>query len=162
MSKVKAIPDRCHSVNAYLVVDDAEEALDFYSKAFGAHSLSRMPGPDGKGTLHAEMVIGDSTVMLADEYPQMNLKSPKSLGGNCASLHIYVDDADSLFDQAVDAGCEVLHPMSDAFWGDRYGKVSDPFGHHWGIATHVEDLSEEEMAARAQAMFAHLGRGDAE
>jgi uncharacterized glyoxalase superfamily protein PhnB len=162
MAKAKAIPDRCHSVNVYLVVTDAAEALHFYSKAFGAHSLRSMPGPDGKGTMHAEMVIGDSTVMLADEFPQMNLKSPKSLGGNCATLHIYVDDADALFNQAVEAGCEVLHPMSDVFWGDRYGKVADPYGHHWGIATHVEDLTEEEMAARAKEAFANMECRDAE
>ncbi len=112
--------------SAYIVVTDAAEALEFYSKVFGAHSLSRMPGPDGKGTLHAEMVIGDSAVMLADEFPQFNLKSPKSLGGNCATLHLYVEDADAVFAQAVKAGCEVLQPMSDAFWGDRYGKVCRP------------------------------------
>jgi PhnB protein len=161
MSDVKAIPDRCHSVNAYLVVTAAAEALEFYSKAFGAHSLSRMPGPDGKGTMHAEMVIGDSVVMLSDEFPQFNLKSPKSLGGNCASLHLYVEDADALFNQAVAAGCDVLHPVSDTFWGDRYGKVADPYGHHWGIATHVEDLTEEQMAERAKEAFANMDCGDA-
>ena len=94
--------------------------------------------------------------MLADEFPQFNLKSPKSLGGNCATLHLYVEYADAVFAQAVKAGCEVLHPMSDACWGDRYGKVADPYGHHWGIATHVEDLTEEEMAERAKEAFANM------
>jgi len=152
------IPDRFNTVSTYLIVPSAVEALEFYAKAFGAETICRMPGPDGQSTMHAEMGIGDSTVMLTDENPQFNLKSPHSLGGCTASLHLYVEDADAMFQRAVDAGCKVLAPIQDMFWGDRFGKVADPYGHHWGVATHKEDLTEEEMQERAAAAFAQMGQ----
>ena len=107
--------------------------------------------------MHAEMRIGNSTVMLTDENPQWEMKSPETLGGSPSSLHVYVDDADKYFSRAVEAGCEVVAPLMDAFWGDRYGKVKDPFGHQWGIATHKEDLSMEEIGKRAAEWFANMG-----
>jgi len=154
---VKSRPDGFNTVSVYLVVKNAVEALEFYQKAFGAEVGARMPGPDGKSTMHAEMRIGNSKVMLTDENPQWGMKSPTTLGGSPASLHVYVDDADKFFNRAVEAGCTVTAPIMDAFWGDRYGKVADPFGHHWGIATHKEDVRPEEMGRRAAEFFANMG-----
>ena len=154
---VKPVPDGFSSVSVYLVVKNAVEALEFYQKAFGAEAGARMPGPDGKSTMHAEMRIGNSTIMLTDENPQWQMKSPETLGGSPASLHVYVDDADKLFNRAVEAGCTVTAPLMDAFWGDRYGKLADPFGHQWGIATHKEDVAPEEMGRRAKEFFASMG-----
>ena len=165
MSDVKPIPDRFNTVSVYLIVPNSVEALEFYARAFGAETISRMAGQDGSSTLHAEIGIGDSTVMLTDENPQWNLKSPGSLGGCSASVHLYVEDVDAAFERAVDAGCQVLAPVEDMFWGDRYGKVADPFGHHWGIATHKEDVPEEELGQRAAEFFANMaaqGSCDAE
>lgn len=159
MSDVKPIPDRFNSLSAYLFVPNSVEAIEFYTKAFGAKLLSRMPGPDGTSTVHAELAIGNSILMLADENPQWNLKSPTTLGGCTSSMHLYVEDADATYNQAVAAGCQVLAPISDMFWGDRFGKVADPYGHHWGIATHKEDLSPAEMAERAKAAFAAMAGG---
>lgn len=156
MSSVKAVPDGFGTVSTYLVVKDSGQALEFYRKAFGAEPGMRMATPDGKMTVHAQMRIGDSTVMLTDENPQWNMKSAHTLGGSPASLHLYVEDADSLFERAVRAGCEVVYPMNDAFWGDRYGKVKDPYGHEWGIATHKEDLSPEEIGRRQAEFFASM------
>lgn len=156
---VQAVPEGFHSVNIYLIVKDAKEAIDFYQKAFGAEAGVRMPGPGGQGTMHAEIRIGNSTVMLTDENPQWEMKSPATLGGTPAGLHLYVDDVDKSFQRAVDAGCTVMAPLMDAFWGDRYGKVLDPFGHQWGIATHVEDVPEDEMCKRAEAFFSQMGAG---
>lgn len=153
----KAVPDGFNTVSTYLVVKNAKEALDFYQKAFGAEAGSRMPGPDGESTMHAEMRIGNSMVMLTDENPAWEMKAPSTLGGSPASLHLYVDDVDKAFKRAVDAGCTVKAPLMDAFWGDRYGKVEDPFGYQWGIATHVEDVPEEEMGKRAAEFFASMG-----
>ena len=154
---VKAVPDGFNTVSVYLVVKNAVEALEFYQKAFGAEAGDRMPGQDGKSTMHAEMRIGNSTVMLTDENLQWQMKSPETLGGSPASLHVYVDDADKAFNRAVEAGCTVVAPLMDAFWGDRYGKLADPFGHQWGIATHKEDVSPEEMGKRAAEFFAGMG-----
>ena len=154
---VKPVPQGFNTVSACLVVKNTVKALDFYQKAFGAEGGVCMPGPDGKSTMHAEMRIGNSTVMLADENPRWEMKSPQTLGGSPASLHVYVDDADKLFNRAVKAGCEVKMPLMDAFWGDRYGKVVDPFGHQWGIATHKEDVPEAEMGQRAAKFFANMG-----
>jgi len=154
---VKSVPDGFNTVSAYLVVKNAVEALEFYQKAFGAEAGARMPGPDGESTMHAEMRIGNSTVMLTDENPQWEMKSPATVGGSPASLHVYVDDADKAFNRAVEAGCTVAAPIMDAFWGDRYGKVKDPFGYQWGIATHKEDLSLEEMGRRAAEFFSSMG-----
>ena len=155
----RAVPEGFNTVSAYLIVKDAKEAIDFYQKAFGAESGVRMPGPDGQGTMHAELRIGNSTVMLTDENPQWGLKSPSTLGGTAAGLHLYVDDADKAFQRAIDAGCTVKAPLMDAFWGDRFGMVDDPYGHQWGIATHVEDVAPEDMAKRAAAFFADMAKG---
>jgi len=156
---VNPIPRGFNSVSVYLIVKNSVEALEFYQKAFGAELVERMPGPDGKSTVHAEMRIGDSTVMLSDENPKWEARSPETLGGSPVSLHIYVEDADALYKQAIEAGCTEKAPMMDAFWGDRYGKVVDPFGYQWGIATHKEDVGPEEMQKRAAEWMASMGEG---
>jgi len=153
---VKPIPEGCNTVNAYLIVDDSVEAMEFYQKAFGAEAGIRMPSPDGKRTMHMEMRIGDSTIMMTDANPQWNARSPKQLGGSPVSLHLYVKDSDALFNRAVAAGCQVEMPIMDAFWGDRFGKVRDPFGHDWSIATHKEDLTPEEIARRGAEFFKNM------
>jgi PhnB protein len=157
---VKPIPDNYHRVTPYLVVDGAAKAIDFYKKAFGAEEKLRMPGPDAK-IAHAEVRIGDSMVMMSDEMPPMPgqpgvYKAPKKAGFATAALFMYVKDADASFDRAVKAGCTVRSPMTDMFWGDRYGQVIDPFGHTWSMATHTEDLSPQEMAKRQQEAFAQM------
>ncbi len=155
---VTPIPEGYHTVTPYLVVDGAAEAIEFYKRAFGAQELFRMASPDGQAVWHAEIQIGDSRLMLGDEFPEMgDYRAPKSLGGTTASLHIYVEDADAAFQRAVEAGATVSMPLEDAFWGDRYGKVTDPFGHQWGIATRQEEVSEEEMQRRAQAFACQSG-----
>jgi uncharacterized glyoxalase superfamily protein PhnB len=153
---VRAVPEGFSTVNAYLIVPNSVEALEYYGRALGAKTISRMPGPDGKSTMHAEMQIGQSAVMLTDENPAWGSKSPKTYGGTPVSLHLYVENADALFEQAVRAGCTVQFPMQDMFWGDRYGKVVDPYGHIWGIATHKEDVPPEEMGRRAAEAFANM------
>ena len=153
---VKPIPEGYHTVSAYLIVPNAAEALEFYRNAFGAETIFRMPGPDGKSTMHAEMRIGDSPVMLTEENPQWGTKSPRTLGGSPVSLHLYVKDVDAAFRRATQAGCEVTMELMDAFWGDRYGKVRDPYGHEWGLATHKEDVPPEEMGRRAQEWFTSM------
>ena len=154
MSNVSPIPEGCNSVNIYLVVKDGQAAIDFYCKAFDATGGMCMPGPDGKGIMHAEIQIGNSTIMLSEENPQWGATSAETMGGSPASLHLYLPNVDATFQQAVDAGCTVVAPLMDTFWGDRYGKVADPFGYQWGLATHVEDVSEEEMGKRAAQWFA--------
>ncbi|HJT23661.1 MAG TPA: VOC family protein [bacterium] len=146
-AKVKPIPDGYHSVTPYLSIDGAAGAMEFYKKAFGAKELFRMPGPDGK-VGHAEIQIGDSRVMLADENPEMEFRSPKSLGGTPVSLMIYVEDVDRVFQQALAAGARVLRPLKDQFYGDRSGNLQDPFGHKWTLSTHVEDVAPDEMERR--------------
>jgi PhnB protein len=148
---VKPIPDGYHSVTAYLIVQGAAKAIDFYKKAFGATELMRMDGPDGK-IGHAEIKVGDSPIMLADEHPEMGYRGPQALGGTPVSLLIYVPDVDSRFQQAVAAGAKVLRPLTDQFYGDRSGTLADPFGHVWTIATHKEDVSMEEMNRRMATM----------
>jgi PhnB protein len=149
---VRPIPAGYHSVTAALTVHDAARAIDFYTLAFDARELGRMPGPDGR-LMHAELQIGDSRVMLSDEMPDLGGgPSPRSLGGTPVTLQLYVEDADSVFQRAIDAGAVVAQPLEDQFWGDRYGKVIDPFGHAWGILTHIEDVSDEEIMRRMQAM----------
>jgi PhnB protein len=155
--KVQPIPRGYHSVTAYITVADAAKALEFYSRAFGASVLQRMPGPGGK-LMHAEFKIGDSVVMLSDEFPQGGTKSPQSLGGSSASLFLYVDDVDAAFRRAVEAGCKVEMPLMNMFWGDRFGKLTDPFGHHWGLATHKEDISPAEIQQRAATAMAQMGQ----
>ena len=128
------------------------------AKALGAKTKSRMPGPDGRGTVHAEMRIGDSTIMLSDENPSWGTKSARTLGGSPISLHIYTHDVDALYRRAISAGCSETMPVADMFWGDRYGKVKDPFGIEWGIGTHIEDVSPEEMKRRAADFFAQMAK----
>ena len=146
---VKPVPEGYHSVTPYLVVNDAAEAISFYQRAFGAKEIMRMDGAQGKIS-HAEIRIGDSIVMLADEMPGGGAKAPLSLGGTSAGIFVYVEDADKTFRQATSAGAEIEMPLADMLWGDRYGKLTDPFGHSWHIATHKEDVSQEEMAKRAR------------
>ena len=149
---VRPIPGGYHTLTPALIVHNAAEAIEFYKRAFGAQELGRMAAPDGQRVWHAELQIGDSRLMLGDEFPDMgDCRAPTSLGGTATSLHLYVEDADAVFQRAVDAGATVSMPLMDAFWGDRYGKLIDPFGHQWGIATRQEEVSEEEMARRAQA-----------
>lgn len=146
---VKPIPEGYHSVTPYLVVDDANAAIEFYKKAFGATEKLRMPMGDRIG--HAEILIGDSHVMLADEFPDMGHLSPKSRGGTTVSLMLYVEDVDQAFKQAVDAGASETRPLENQFWGDRMGTVTDPFGHVWSLATTVEEVSPAEMQSRMKA-----------
>jgi PhnB protein len=151
----KPIPEGFHSVTPALVVKDAAKAIDFYKKALGAQELMRMPGPDGK-IMHAELKIGNSVIFLSDENPQMNVKSPQSLGGCTCTLNVYVPNVDEQFKQAIAAGAKESMPVADQFWGDRYGSLVDPFGYSWGIGTHKEDLSPKEMGERAQEFFASM------
>ena len=144
----KAIPEGYHSVTPYLVVDDAKRAIDFYTRAFGAKEKFRMPMGDRIG--HAEIQIGDSHVMLADEFPDMGHLGPKNRGGTMVSLMVYVDDVDASFKQAIDAGATETRPLENQFWGDRMGTLTDPFGHMWSLATHVEDVPPEEMQRRME------------
>jgi PhnB protein len=141
---IKPIPEGYHSVTPSLVVKDASRAIDWYSKALGAQELYRMPGPDGR-LMHAEIRIGDSIIMMTDEMPEMGGKGPQTLGGTPVSLMIYCEDCDALFNRAVSAGASVRMPLEDSFWGDRWGMVTDPFGHIWAIATRKKNLSVEEM-----------------
>ena len=143
MSK-SPVPAGYHTLTPTIVVRDAAAAIDFYKKAFGAEEIDRMLGPDGS-IMHAEIRIGDSLLMLGEENEQWGTRSPQSLNGVHGSLHIYVADADASFDRALKAGATVRYPLEDAFWGDRYGKVTDPFGHEWGIATRVKEMTKAEM-----------------
>lgn len=153
------IPPGFNTVSCYIVAHDADKAIEFYAKAFGGQPGTIMRMPDG-ALLHGEVKIGNSTVMLTAENPQWKMKSAKTLGGSPITMHLYVEDADAAFQRAVDAGCKVAAPLMDAFWGDRYGKVLDPFGIEWGIATHMEDLTEAEMGKRAEEWFAAMAGGD--
>ena len=152
---VKPIPEGYHTLTPYLAVEDASKAIEFYKDAFGAEELVRMPGPDGK-IAHAELQLGDSKLMLSDPFPQSDVRPPSERGGSTASIFMYVKDVDATFEQAQQAGAEVVSELEDMFWGDRFGSLSDPFGHHWSIATHKEDLSEEEMAERSKAAMAEM------
>jgi PhnB protein len=152
MSKVKPIPDGMNTVTPYLVCKDAARAIEFYKKAFGAKEGGRLSAPDGKKVLHASLRIGDSALMLADEFPDWGSVGPETLNGTPVVIHLYVKDADSVFDQAVKAGATVKMPLADMFWGDRYGQLRDPFGHVWSVATHVRDVSIEEMEQAAKSV----------
>lgn len=152
----KPVPEGCHTVTPYIVVRDAAKAIEFYKRAFGAEEKRRIPGPGEKGVMHAEIRIGDSLVYLADEFPGMGCKSPESVGGATGSLHLYVADVDAAFKRAEGAGARAVMAVADMFWGDRYGKLVDPFGHEWGIATAREDLTPEEIGRRAQAFYAQM------
>jgi PhnB protein len=149
----KPIPEGYHTLTPYLAVDNASEAIEFYTRAFGAKERVRMDAPDGK-IGHAELQIGDSLLMLSDPFPQSNVRPPKDLGGTSANVFMYVEDVDAVVKRAVDAGATVTMEVADQFWGDRFGSISDPFGHSWAIATHVEDLSPEEIAERAKSAMA--------
>jgi PhnB protein len=156
MSK-SPIPAGYHTITPTLIVRDAASAIDFYKRAFEAEELGRMAGPDGS-VMHAEIRIGDSRIMLGEENEQWGTRSPLSTNGNPGSLHIYVENADASFDRALKAGAKVKMPLDDAFWGDRYGKVTDPFGHEWSIATRVKDLTPAEMEKAGKEWMAKAGQ----
>ena len=148
MSQVKAVPEGMHTVTPHLVCSDAAKAIEFYRQAFNATEMIQVPGPGGK-LIHACIRIGDSLVMLVDENPQWDCLSPLTLKGSPVTIHLQVDDVDAVFNQAVKAGATITMPVEDMFWGDRYGVVKDPFGHQWSIATHVRDVSPEEIRQAA-------------
>ena len=148
---VQPIPDGYPRVSPYLCVDGAAKAIDFYKQVFGATERMRMGAPDGK-VGHAELGIGDSVIMLADEYPEMGIVGPKTIGGTPVTISVYVEDVDATFDRAAKAGAKALRPLENQFYGDRSGQFEDPFGHRWNVSTHVEDVPPDEMAKRAAAM----------
>jgi PhnB protein len=154
MAKVNPIPEGYHSVTPYLSIKGAAKAIDYYKQVFGATELFRMAAPDGK-IGHAEIKIGNSPIMIADEFPEMEFVSPQTLGGSPIGLMIYVDDVDTMFNKAISAGATQVKPLQDQFYGDRSGTLKDPFGHVWTVATHVEDVAPEELQKRAAA--AHGG-----
>jgi PhnB protein len=154
---VRPVPEGYHTVTPYLTVNDAARAIDFYHRAFGAREVSRMSGP-GEKIGHAELKIGDSTIMLADEMPGGGCRAPQSLGGTSVNIFLYVEDVDSVFNKAVSAGAKADAQPADMFWGDRYGRLTDPFGHSWSVATHKEDVAPEEMKKRAQEAMAKMGQ----
>lgn len=156
--KVNPIPQGYHSLTPYLVANDASRAIEFYTQAFGAKELVRMGGPGGK-IGHAELKIGDSMLMISDEMPGSGSRSPQSLGGSPVSIFMYVENVDSVFNKAVQAGAKADMPPQDMFWGDRFGKLTDPFGHSWALATHIEDVAPEEMKKRAQTAMAQMAQG---
>lgn len=154
---VKPVPDGYHTLTPFLTCRDAAQAIEFYKQAFGAQVRGGVAkGPDGK-VMHAELKIGDSIIMLGDEYPEFGALSPQSIGGAGMGLHIYVDGVDAAFERAVKAGAKVDMPVMDQFWGDRYGKLTDPFGHKWSIATHVKDMSEDDMKKGMDEAMAKAG-----
>ena len=150
---VNPIPEEYPRVNPYLIVDGADAAIGFYTSVLGATERMRMDGPEGR-VGHAELEIGDAVVMLADEHPEIDALGPRSIGGTPVSLHVYVEDVDAVFARALDAGAREVRPVEDKFYGDRQGSFEDPFGHHWHVSTHVEDIPPEEMAKRAEAAAA--------
>lgn len=156
MSQVKKIPEGYHSITPYLNIKNCAEAIEFYKKAFGAKEKFRMATPDGKAIVHAELQIGDSPLMLADELPQMQNLSPATLNGTSSGIFLYVEDVDKTFNQAVSEGAKVLDPVKDVFWGDRHGAIEDPFGHRWSISTHVRDPSPEELKKGTQEAFSQM------
>jgi len=149
---VKAIPNGMHTITPHIIVRDAARAVEWYKEALGAEERSRVPLPGGK-LMSVELWFGDSTVMVADEFPEMGVLSPQTVGGTSTVLHLYTEDVETLWKRAVDAGAVVLHPLQDQFWGDRHGQLTDPFGHRWGLATHVRDVPPEEIARAAAAAF---------
>jgi PhnB protein len=149
--QVKPVPEGYRSVTPYMIVDGAARALDFYARVFGAQERMRMPAPGGR-VGHAEIRIGDSVIMLADEHPEMGARAPGHYGGSPVSIHLYVPDVDATVRAAATAGAKVIRAVQDQFYGDRSGTIEDPFGHHWHVATHKEDVGAEEMARRAAAL----------
>jgi PhnB protein len=155
--KVKAVPEGTHTITAHLSIRNASKAIEFYQKAFGGQVLGVNKTPDGK-VMHATLKIGDSRLMLADEFPGMGCPAPQTLGGSPVVLNIMVEDVDTLFNQAVAAGAKVTMPLANQFWGDRYGQIVDPFGHSWALLSHVEDVPPEELERRAKTIFAEMSR----
>lgn len=149
-NQAKPIPTGFHTLTPHLVVKGASRAIDFYKMAFGAQEIRRSPGPDGKTIMHADLKIGDSHLFLVDEFPQMGCRGPESIGATPVTIHMYVEDVDAAFGKAVAAGAQVRMPVADMFWGDRFGMLTDPFGHSWSLATHKEDLTPQEISKRAQ------------
>ena len=157
MNDIEKIPKDYHSITPVLIVKNGDEAIEFYKKGFCVEERCRMKSPDGR-VAHAELKLGDSVFMLSDEYPEMECHSPKTIGGSPVSMYVYVDDVDSVFNKAISAGAKSLDPVKDQFWGDRHGRLEDPFGHLWSIATHKKDLSEEEMKKAAEAAFSQMSK----
>ncbi|HLX76189.1 MAG TPA: VOC family protein [Terriglobales bacterium] len=155
-SKTPAIPEGMHTITPHITLRNAAQAIEFYKKAFGAEELGRSLTPDGK-IMHAAIRIGDSLIMMNDEFPNMGSSSAEALGGTNVTLHIQTEDVDSLFDRAVKAGAKPTMPLANQFWGDRYGQVVDPFGQRWSVATRVEQLTPQEIEARAREVFAKAG-----
>jgi PhnB protein len=155
MTNVKPIPEGYHTITPHLIVKNGAQAIEFYKKAFGAEELFRMNTPDGN-VGHAQLKIGDSLFMLADEFPQMGALSPESIGGSPVSMYVYVEDVDTVFNQAVSAGATVVNPVMDMFYGDRWGHLKDPFGHFWSIATHKKDLTPDELKKAAEKAFSEM------
>ena len=153
MNDVKKIPDGYHSITPMLIVKDGLKAIEYYKKVFGAIDKGTMMMPDNKSVAHAELMIGDSKIMLSDEFPEMKSLSPTTIGGTPLSLYLYVEDVDKTFNLAVAEGGKSLFPVQDRFYGDRHGSIQDPFGHIWSIATHIKDLTEEEMKKAAEEAF---------
>lgn len=156
MTQVKPIPDGMHSLTPHLMCEGAAQAIDFYVRAFNAVELARLPGPDGR-IMHACLRIGDSTLMLADAFPECGGVGPKALQGSPVYLHLYVEDVDAAMAQAQAAGATITMPAADMFWGDRYGQLTDPFGHKWSVATHKQDLTPEQVQQNMRAAFAQEG-----
>jgi uncharacterized glyoxalase superfamily protein PhnB len=148
---VKRVPEDFHTITPHLVVRDAVRAVDFYRRAFGAVELFRNLAPDGQRVMHCELLLGDSRFLIHDEFPERGLLSPLGLKGTAVTLHLYVEDVDRIFQQAVDAGAEAVMPVADCFWGDRYGILRDPFGHSWSVASRLEDLSPADLQQRGKA-----------
>lgn len=155
MAKVKPVAEGMHTIVPHLVCRDADGAIDFYKKAFGAVEMMRMPMPDGK-LMHAAVKIGDTIVMLVDEMPKWGVMSPQALNNSPVTLHMSVPDVDAVFARAVEAGAKATMPVADMFWGDRYGKLEDPFGHHWSIATHIRDMTAEELMEAGKKAMAQM------
>lgn len=160
-SKVKRVPEGFHTITPGLVVNGARKAIEFYKEAFGAEAISVKTSPDGTKVVHSEVKIGDSRIFVNDEFPEMGARGPQSIGGTPVSLNIYVEDADALFEKAVAAGATVLMPLVDQFWGDRWGMLTDPFGHIWSVASHVADLSQEEIDKASEEYFSKSGKSGA-
>lgn len=154
----KAIPEGFHTITPMFMFKDARKAIEFYKRAFGAQERFAMPGPDGKGVMHAEVLIGSSIIMMGEENPQQPCKSAETIGSSPVSFYIYLENVDEAFRMAMEAGAQVRMPVQDMFWGDRVGTVQDPFGYSWSLATHTKDLTPQEIQAGAQAAFAEMGR----
>jgi len=157
-NQVKPIPDGYHTITPHMVLSDAARAIEFYATAFGAKEIMRVPGPDGKKIMHAEVQIGDSRVMICDEFPEMGCVSPEKIGGSSVSMFVYVEDVDAAHKKALEAGCKEKMPCTNTFWGDRHSQVADPFGYSWSLSMHVEDLPAAEMKKRQEEHFKQMAK----